>query len=66
MAPVSSKKFLDIQAALECGLILKRVRIRTYSHFKIACSDHTKIMRSFEERGAMVRIVDISWSSTEA
>ena len=32
-APASSKEFLDIQAELECGFILKRVRdmIRTYS-----------------------------------
>ena len=31
--PVSSKKFLDIQATIGCGLILKHVRdmIRTYS-----------------------------------
>ena len=33
MAPVSSKEFLDIQATIECGFTLKRVRdkIRTYS-----------------------------------
>ena len=32
-APVSSKEFLDIQAAIECGFSLKRVRnmIRTYT-----------------------------------
>ena len=32
-APVSSKEFLDIQATIKCGFILKRVRdmIRTYS-----------------------------------
>ena len=32
-APVSSKKFLDIQATIECGFTLKRVRdmTRTYS-----------------------------------
>ena len=31
--PVSSKKFLDIQTTIGCGLILKQVRdmIRTYS-----------------------------------
>ena len=31
---VSSKEFLDIQATIECGFTLKRVRgmIRTYSH----------------------------------
>ena len=34
-APVSSKEFLDIQAAIECGLTLKRVRdmMRTYSQY---------------------------------
>ena len=33
-APASSKEFLDIQATIECGFTLKRVRdmIRTYSH----------------------------------
>ena len=32
-APVSSKEFLDIQEATECGFTLKRVRdmIRTFS-----------------------------------
>ena len=32
-APASSKEFLDIQATIECGLTLKRVRdmIKTYS-----------------------------------
>ena len=32
-APVSSKEFLDIQATIECGFFLKRVRdmTRTYS-----------------------------------
>ena len=33
MAPVLSTKFFDIQATIECGFTLKRVRemIRTYS-----------------------------------
>ena len=33
-APASSKEFLDIQATIECGFTLKRVRdmIKTYSH----------------------------------
>ena len=33
IAPVSSKKFFDIQATIECGFPLKRVRdmTRTYS-----------------------------------
>ena len=35
-APGSSKEFLDIQAAIECGFTLKRVRdmTRTYSQYK--------------------------------
>ena len=39
IAPVSSKEFLDIQAAIECRFSLKNVRdmIRTYSSsFEIA------------------------------
>ena len=34
-APVSSKEFLDIQANIECGFTVKRVRdmTRTYSHY---------------------------------
>ena len=33
IAPVSSKEFLDIQATIECGFTMKRVRdmIRAYS-----------------------------------
>ena len=33
IVPVSSNEFLDIQATIECGFTLKRVRdmIRTYS-----------------------------------
>ena len=35
IAPVLSKEFLDIQATIECGFTLKRVRdiIRKYSEF---------------------------------
>ena len=34
-APASSKEFLDIQATIECGFTLKRVRdmIKTYNYF---------------------------------
>ena len=46
-APVSSKEFLDIQAIIECGFILKRVRdmIRTYSqmHRTDKYSKHSSI-----------------------
>ena len=37
-APASSKEFLDIQATIECGFTLKRVRdmTRTYSQKKKA------------------------------
>ena len=36
-APASSKEFLDIQATIECGFTLKRVRdmARTYSQMNI-------------------------------
>ena len=35
--PVSSKKFLDIQATIECGFTLKRVcdMIRTYKEIRV-------------------------------
>ena len=37
-APASSKEFLDIQATIECGFTLKRVRdmIKTYSQNLVA------------------------------
>ena len=37
-APASSKEFLDIQATIECGFTLKRVRdmTRTYSHNRVS------------------------------
>ena len=39
LTPVLSKEFLDIQATIECGFTLKRVRdmIRTYS--QMHCRD---------------------------
>ena len=42
--PVSSKAFLDIQATIECGLTLKRVRdmMRTYIQYLIHCYTHFK------------------------
>ena len=47
-APVSSKEFLDIQATIECGFTLKRVRdmIRTYSqiHRTDKYSQHSSII----------------------
>ena len=47
-APVSREEFLDIQATIDCGFTLKRVRdmIRTYSQewegslFQIISQDH--------------------------
>ena len=38
MVPTSSKEFLDIQAAIECGFTLKRVHdmIRAYTQSKYA------------------------------
>ena len=40
IAPVSSKEFLNIQAIIECGVTLKRVRdmIRIYIQINIAVS----------------------------
>ena len=47
-APASSKEFLDIQATIECGFTLKRVRdmIRTYSqmHRTDKYSQHSSII----------------------
>ena len=45
IAPVSSKRFIGIQATIECGFTLKRVRdmMRTYSsqmHRTDKCSQH--------------------------
>ena len=47
-APASSKEFLDIQATIECGFTLKRVRdmIKTYSqmHRTDKYSQHSSII----------------------
>ena len=47
MAPPSSKEFLDIQATIECGFTLKRVRdmTKTYSHMQSTdkYSEHSSI-----------------------
>ena len=47
-APSSSKEFLDIQATIECGFTLKRVRdmIKTYSqmHRTDKYSQHSSII----------------------
>ena len=47
-APASSKEFLDIQATIECGFTLKRVRdmTRTYSqkHRTHKYSEHSSII----------------------
>ena len=47
-APASSKEFLDIQATIECGFTLKRVRdmTRTYSqmHRTDKYSEHSSII----------------------
>ena len=50
LAPDSSKEFLDIQAIIECGFTLKRVRDmeRTYSqmHRADAYTEHSSIICS--------------------
>ena len=45
--PASSKEFLDIQATIECGFTLKRVRdmIKTYSVIKRIASNKTKYLK---------------------
>ena len=47
-APASSKEFLDIQATIECGFTLKRLRdmTRTYSqmHRTDKYSEHSSII----------------------
>ena len=47
-APASSKEFLDIQATIECGFTLKRIRdmIKTYSqmHRTDKYSQHSSII----------------------
>ena len=42
LAPVSSKEFLDIQATIECGFTLKRVRdmTKTYSYRIVCINDY--------------------------
>ena len=48
LTPASSKEFLDIQATIECGFTLKRVRdmIKTYSqmHRTDKYSQHSSII----------------------
>ena len=47
-APASSKEFLDIQATIECGFTLKRLRdmIRIYSHYKDCLLKNEIILKS--------------------
>ena len=47
LAPVSSKEFLDIQATIECGFTLKRVRdmTRTYSQCMTRLRPSHKFLR---------------------
>ena len=48
-APASSKEFLDIQATIECGFTLKRVRdmIKTYSQTKFT---YSLLEKAFEKQ----------------
>ena len=45
-APASSKEFLVIQATIQCGFTLKRVRdmTRTYSHHNMALNNQKDLM----------------------
>ena len=58
-SPASSKELLDIQATIECGLTLKRVRdmARTYSQMqrRDKYSEHSSII------GQFARLVDYSF-----
>ena len=71
-APVASKDFLDIQATIECGFTLKRVRdiIRTYSQ----CNERLKHSSTFSfsqieavvQRSSVVKVLlEISQNSQE-
>ena len=53
-APASSKEFLDIQATIECGFTLKRVRdmIRTFSRLIL----HTNFSKSEKARQRIIRL----------
>ena len=58
-APASSKEFLDIQATIECGFTLKRVRdiIRTYSQY-----NHMNVLANENE---LLKYIEI-WNKIEA
>ena len=49
-APASSKEFLDIQATIECGFTLKRVRdmIKTYSHATGCLLDYDYFKKNYQ------------------
>ena len=38
-APASSKEFLDIEATIECGFTVKRVRVMTRTHSQMRRTD---------------------------
>ena len=55
MAPASSKEFLDIQATIECGFTLKRVRDMTKTYSQIHRTDkYQNTARSFGQFGQVV------------
>ena len=66
IAPVSSKELLDIQANIECGFTLKRVRdmIRTYSqtvsHLTLSSKTNIKI----KQKNKQTKKVILRFSST--
>ena len=68
-APASSKEFLDIQATIECGFTLKRVRdmIRRYSqmHCTDKYSEHSSIIWSVWRNG-WVLVYELSGSGFES
>ena len=51
-APASSKEFLDIQATVECGFTLKRVRDMTRTHSQI--KDKVKTVMRVQKQSSEV------------
>ena len=56
-APASSKEFLDIQATIECGFTLKRVRdmIKTYSQVDVYLNEPIKIVEQIKLANQLIQ-----------
>ena len=66
--PASSKEFLDIQATIECGFTLKRVRdmTRTYSHSEIIFMKNLWIVYNSEEVHYLIKLKVLSKTNSYA